>query len=96
MWRMVDPIPLASSSSTETKATFENRGTHTERPATRRPAGRLAHRTRRPTSPPSQIDPETRCSQSNTSERPRGAVWAACPASPGTSSAEAAAAMAPR
>ena len=95
MWRIVDPMPLASSSSTETNATFENRGTHTESPATRRPAGRLAHRMRSPTRPPSQIEPETRCSQSNASESPRGAVWAACPASPGMSSAEAAAASAP-
>ena len=65
--------------STETNATFEKRGTTTESPATRRPAGRLAQTTSRPTSPPSQIEPETRWSQSSRSERPRGAVCAAWP-----------------
>ena len=92
---MVAPTPLASSVSTDTNATFENRGTHTESPATRRPAGRLAHSTSRPTRPPSHSDADVRCSQSNVSASPRGAVWPACPARPGTSSAEPAATSAP-
>ena len=75
--------------TTETNATFEKRGTATASPATREPPEDSRQSTSRPTSPPIQIEPEARCSQSKSSDQPRGAVCAACPAAPGMSSAAA-------
>ena len=94
MWMMVAPTPVARSTRTETNATFENRGTHTERPATRRPAGSLAQHQQpdqaaQPDRPRDQVQPVER-----EREPARGGL-AACPASPGTSSAEPAATSAP-
>ena len=79
----------------ETNATFENRGTTTDRLLTRRDAPTLLHRTISPISPPSQSEPVIRCSQSRITEIPRGEVCAACPALPGNSSTAAAASSAP-
>jgi len=96
MWRTVAPIPDPSRTATETKATFEKRGTQIDSTDMRLAAGRLRQRTSSPISPPIQSEPETRWSQSKASASPRGAVWAACPDAPGTISAAAAATTAPR
>ncbi len=95
MWRIVAPTPEPIRTRTETNATFEKRGTVTASPATRLPAERLPQTTSRPTSPPSQSEPEARWSQSSSSETPRGAVCPACPEVPGRTSTAAAAASAP-
>ena len=76
MCRTVATIPVVSRIPTEQNATFEKRGTHTASPGTRRSAGSARQRTRRPTRPPSQSEPEPRCSQSSASDRPRGDVCA--------------------
>jgi len=91
----IDQIPEPSSTSTETSATFENRGTATTSPATRRATGRQRHRTGSPARPPSQLEPEARWRQSRASERPRGEGGAACPAGTGTIRQAAPAASAP-
>ena len=88
-------MPEPSRSSTETSATFEKRGTATARPGAAEPGGSASPSTSRPTSPPSQTEPAARWIQSSASERPRGAVCAAWPAAPGTTSTAAAAASAP-
>ena len=77
MWMTAAPVPEPISASTDTKATFENLGTHTTRPATRRATGRLRQRTSKPVRPPTQTDPATRWSQSKDRVKPRGDVWAA-------------------
>ena len=77
MWLIVAHVPVPSSRNTETNATFENRGTTTDRPATRPDAERLTQRTSSPISPPSQTEPVIRCSQSRITEIPRGEVCAA-------------------
>ena len=81
--------------STDTNAVLENRGTQTERPATRRATGRLRQRTSKPMRPPTHTEPAARWSQSSATDKPLGAVCAACPDSPGTSSVAAAASNAP-
>ena len=53
-------MPEPISASTETKAVFENLGTQTTRPATRRAAGRLHQSTSNPMRPPTQTEPATR------------------------------------
>ena len=63
-------VPEPTSTSTETNATFEKRGTATTRPATRVAAGRLRQSTSSPTRPPIQSEPDARCSQSSASDEP--------------------------
>ena len=64
MWMIVAPVPVARSTSTETNATDENRGTTTARTDTRdgaprgRPPRRLSHSTSSPIRPPSQTEPD--------------------------------------
>ena len=66
MWMIVAPVPVASSTSTETSATAEKRGTTTLSAAHAALARRRAnHSTSSPTRPPIQIEPEIRCSASN-------------------------------
>ncbi len=95
MCSIVSPIPVAAITITETSATFENRGTIVASPSTRRPRPSPTQISSSPIRPPNHTDPAARCSQSNTSVRPRGEVWAACPAAPGTISTAAAASTAP-
>jgi len=82
MWLIVAHVPVPSSHSTLRSATFEKRGTTTDRLLTRAAAGVASHSTISPISPPSHTDPVSRCSQSSATEIPRGAVCAACPALP--------------
>ena len=89
------PMPEPIRTSTDTNAVFEKRGTQTTSPAMRRATEKLRHMTSSPISPPTQIEPATRWSQSKRSVAPRGDVCAACPASPGRSNTAAAAATAP-
>ena len=92
----IDPqTPDAIRTITERNAIRENRGTTVARAGVRRSEPRLTQRTRSPISPPIQIEPDVRWSQSSVSERPRGAVWPAWPERPGITSAAAAAASAP-
>ena len=79
-------MPEPSSSSTETSATFENRGTTTASARDAPRGGQAAQRTSSPTRPPSQSEPEATWSQSSATARPRGAVCAAWPAAPGITS----------
>ena len=94
-WSTAAPIPEPSSTTTDTNAALEKRGTQTTRPAVRRATGRLDQRTSSPMSPPTQSAPEARWSQSRTSASVRGDVCAAWPAAPGTSSSAPAASSAP-
>src|SRR6266550_8796442 len=94
-WMIEAPTPEPISASTETKAVFENRGTQTMRPATRRATGRLHQSTSSPVRPPIQTEPATRWTQSSATDNPRGEVCAAWPESPGTSSVATPASNAP-
>ena len=83
--------------ATLTMAAREKRGTTTASAATRLPASRRRgeHEQAR-ASPPIQIDAAARCAQSSASISPTGLVVAGWPARPGSASAAAAQAAAPK
>ena len=92
MCSIVSPMPVRRQQHHRDAARRSRSGAR--RPTARRPAGAaptLAQSTSRPIRPPSQTEPEARCSQSKSSVSPRGEVCAACPAAPGTISTAAAA-----
>ena len=60
MWLIVAHVPLPSRTMTLTSATFENRGTTTDRALIRAEALTALHSTISPINPPSHTDPVTR------------------------------------
>ena len=64
---------------------FEKRGTATASPATRAPPGATARARAGPTSPPIQIEPPTRCSQSSATDEAAGRGLRGVAGEPGTS-----------
>ena len=83
-WSTVAPMPRAEQHQHRDEAR-RWRSAARRRRARRRaapPAG-SRQRTSSPIRPPSQTEPETRCSQSSATASPRGDVWPAWPAAPG-------------